>query len=228
MKKISKKHIILTIIVLTIFILAVIIASGKKGSTDNIEKNLPIDVGASISITEIGSYTGPYMEDGSDAEVSDVLMIKIKNTGEKDIQYGEITLYDNTEKAGVFKFSTLMAGETVTVLENNKTKFDKKAEYKNAASSNVALFQIEPKLYSDKIEIQPLEGGLNVTNISNNDIDGDIFIYFKDCKEDELLGGITYRGRIEGGMEKGEIRQLISNNFTKNNTKVMFVTINGK
>lgn len=223
----NKKTLILIIIVVIAVVGIATSILKKADSTDDIEK-INIDAGQSIEITEIGSYTGPYMEDGSDSEVSDVLMIKIKNTGKKDIQYGEITLYDNTEKAGIFKFSTLMAGDTVTVLENNKTKFDKKAEYKNAGSSNVALFQTEPKLYSDKIEIQSLEGGINVTNISNNDIDGDILIYFKDCKEDELLGGITYRGRIEGGMEKGEIRQLMSNNFTENNTKVMFVTIDGK
>lgn len=227
----NKKTLILTIIAVAAVLGIAALIFGKGSTADDIEKNIEatsIKAGYSLEVVGTGSYTGPYVEDGSNVEVSDVLMIKVKNRGKKAVQYGEITLFNGEEKAGVFKFSTLMPGETMVVLESGKAKCDEDGEYKNAKSSNVAYFQTEPKLYDDSLEIQSLDGGLNITNISDKDINGDIMIYFKNWKEDQLLGGITYRGCIEGGLKAGEIRQIMSSNFTQENTKVMFITIDGK
>ena len=116
----------------------------------------------------------------------------------------------------------------MTVLESTKKQYKEKDKYTQMIAANVAYFQNKPKTYADKLEIQPLDGGLNVTNISDKDIDDEIIIYFKDCSGDMLMGGITYRGRIEGGIKAGEICQLMSDNFTETNTKVVFITIGGK
>ena len=191
------------------------------------EKTSSFDAGCSIQVSEIGSYSGTYMEDASDVEVSDVMMIKVKNTGEEPIQYAEVTLFANNTEVGLFKFSTLMPEETILVLESEKKVYDENVHISRAIASNVALFQNKPELYSDKIKIQSLDGGFNITNISDMDITEEIVIYFKDCQEELLMGGITYRGRIEGGLKKGEIRQVMSSNFTENNTCIMFVTIDG-
>ena len=50
-------------------------------------------------------------------------------------------------------------------------------------------------------------------------------IYFKDCIDGIYYGGITYRGRIEGGLKKGELRQVMTDNFSESDTEVMFITI---
>lgn len=241
-KKQRNKLILIMIAVLIVGVIIIALLARKSDTADHIEKDSSVsagtdfeetketglDAGCSIEVTEVSSYSGPYMEDASDQEVSDVLMIKVRNTGEEAIQYAEVTLFADGKEAGLFKFSTLMPEETMMVLESGKQEYNKKAEYSQAAASNVALFQNKPKLYSDKFEVQPLDGGFNITNISDEDIKGEIVIYFKDCEGDALKGGITYRGRIEGGLGKGEIRQLMSSNFTENNTRIMFITIDGK
>lgn len=168
------------------------------------------------------------MEDASDQDVADVMMIRVRNTGEEPIQYAEVTIFSEGEEAGLFKFSSLMPEETMLVLEADKQIYDKEEGYSQAVASNVALFQNEPSMYADMFEIQSLDGGFNITNISSQDIEGEIVIYFKDCERDVLMGGITYRGRIEGGLKMGEVRQVMSSNFTENNTRIMFITIDGK
>lgn len=232
MNKLTKKILILIIIAVLAAAGIILALTGndedKPAAADNIESRLPFAAGYSMEITKIGSYSGPYMEDASDEEVKDIMMIQVKNTGEEAIQYAEITLSGEGEEDAVFKFSTLKKGQTMTVLESTKKKYKKNAGYTQASSANVAYFQNKPRTYPKKLEIQPLDGGLNVTNISNKDIDGEIVIYFKDCDGDMLMGGITYRGRIEGGIKAGEICQLMSSNFTKDNTKVMFITIDGE
>lgn len=185
------------------------------------------DTGSNLHITEISSYSGAYMEDGSDEEVKDIIMIQVENRAELPLQYAEITL-TSEEGESLFKLSTLNPGEKVMVLEANRKEFDKKEEFTQAVSENVAFFETTLNTCEDIFQIQGLDGGLNIKNISGEDVRDEIVIYFKDFKDGELMGGITYRGRIENGLRAGEIQQMMSENFTQDHTKVMFVTIAGR
>lgn len=179
------------------------------------------NLGRGLQITKVGSYTGAYMEDGSDEAVSDVLMIMVTNQGQEYIEYAEIALTGDSGTAN-FSLSTLFPGETVVLLEKNRAAYSGEAVYETAEASRVAAFQEVPSLNADKIEIQGLNGVLNVTNISGEDITSDVVIYYKSAADDMLYGGITYCIRITGGIKAGEIRQLASEHFTAS-SRVMFV-----
>ena len=229
----TNKKIIITIIIVALaavgmFLVLIGTGVGSSSATIDIKKRLPAEATPGLEVTVIDSYSGPYMEDASDEPISEVMMIQVINTGEKDIQYAEIVLSGECEEDAVFKLSTLKKGQTMTVLESTKKEYKERDKYTQITPANVAYFQNKPRLYPDELEIQPLDGGLNVANVSDEDIDEEIIIYFKDCDGDMLMGGITYRGRIEGGIKAGEMCQLMSENFTKDNTAVMFITIGGK
>lgn len=204
-----------------------ILAAVKIIFANNID-NSSLDAGYNLEVKSIGSYSGPYVEDGTNVEVSDVLMIEVENKGESPVQYGEIRLMEKGGEFADFKFSTLMPGDKMTVLEAEKKEKGILEKYTEAAASKVAYFQNYPNTHSEELKIESLNGGLNITNISEQDIKGEIVVYFKNSKNDQFFGGITYRGRIEGGLKSGEIRQLMSRNFTAKNTEVVFVTIDGK
>ena len=181
-----------------------------------------IDLGSGLVITEVGSYSGSYVEDGSDEQVSDVLMIQVYNYGTAPVQYAEISLTVGNKTAN-FTLTTLPVGESMMVLESSRMAFDKKAEYTEGEARNVARFQTPMSLCQDKIQIQSMEGALNIKNVSGQDIAGDVFIYYKNVSDGVLFGGITYRVRIAGGMKAGEVRQVISNHYT-GSSRLMFVT----
>ena len=204
--------------------------SEKEDVADNAELSVPEDTEKTLelknglTIEKFGSYTGAYMEDGSDEVVSDIAMIIVKNTGEDNIQYAEITVKSgNTE--GKFALSTLMPGQTVVVLEQNRKEYTEFGEEFTAEANNVALFNATPTLCEDKIKIQPLDGAMNVINISDADIEGDVVIYYKNSADDMFYGGITYRVRITGGIKNGEIKQIISDHFSSTGSTVVFATI---
>ena len=176
-----------------------------------------------LEITQVGSYTGAYVEDGSNDIVSDVLMITVTNTGDKNIQYAEITLTTDIGDAS-FSMSTLMPGETAVLLEQNRMTASEIGQCTGASASNIALFSETPGLCEDKIEISQLDGALNVTNISGEAISGEIIIYYKNYQSGLYYGGITYRVRISDGMEPGEIRQIMSDHFSTTGSKIVFVT----
>lgn len=190
----------------------------------NNKAELPVTLDERLEITDIGEYTGIFMEDGSDEVVSGVLMLVVKNTGEQAVQYAEITLPTDNGEAK-FTLSTLPAGESVVLLEQSRMAYNGKEEVSQAAASNVAVFPEALSLAEDKLQLQVLDGALNVTNISGGDITGDVVIYYKNAASDLYYGGITYRVRIEGGIKADEIKQIMASHFSDTGSKIMFVTV---
>ncbi|MBQ8856547.1 MAG: hypothetical protein IJ024_00230 [Lachnospiraceae bacterium] len=186
-------------------------------------KETSINLGNGMRITEVGKYTGVYMEDGSDEIVSGVMMIVVQNEGENTIQYAEITMPVGEEEA-FFTMSTLTPGSTMILLEQNRMAYID-AEYTTAVAENVAIFSEPLSLCEDKLKLQILDGAINVSNISGEDINGDIMIYYKNSSVDAFYGGITYRVRIEGGLKKDEIKQIMASHFSESGSTIMFVTI---
>lgn len=181
-----------------------------------------INLGSGLRITDVGKYTGIYMEDGSDELVSGIMMITVKNEGEDAIQYAEITMPVG-DKEAFFSLSTLTPGSTMILLEQNRMEYTA-GEYTTALAENVVIFQEPLRLCEDKLKIQILDGALNVSNISGEDMDGDITIYYKNSAADAFYGGITYRVRIEDGLKKDEIRQVMAGHLSESGSTVMFVT----
>jgi hypothetical protein len=75
------------------------------------------------------------------------------------------------------------------------------------------------------VEISGLPGTINVKNISEADITGTIYIYYKHRAGDTYYGGITYVTKVQGGLKAGEIRQIIASHFVPNSCQVVAVTI---
>jgi hypothetical protein len=110
------------------------------------------------------------------------------------------------------------------VLEKDRMKYSSAPEFTAAETGAVALFEEHPGMAEDKLEIQALDGVINITNISNEDITDDILVYYKNYIDGIYYGGITYRLRIEGGLKAGEIRQGSAAHFNPGNSTVVFVT----
>lgn len=177
-----------------------------------------------LKITRYGKYIGLYMEDGSDEFVSNVMMIEVRNAGDQAVQYARITLTGAGGDA-VFALTTLLPGESAVVLEADRKPYADTDAYTRASADSVAFFTEPPSLQEDLLQIQPLDGGFNLINISGKDITGDIHVYFKDMTGDMYYGGITYMCNIAGGVKANEIKQIMSSNFTDTNSRVVFITI---
>ena len=177
-----------------------------------------------LVLQDIGSYTGLYMEDGSNEVLSRILMITVRNDGEKTVQYAEIMLSGETETAH-FSLTTLPPGQSAVLLEQNRMAYDGGREVAEIEVNHVALFPEEPTLQEDKLKLQVQNGMLNVTNISGEDIAGDIMVYYKNASADMLYGGITYRVTVSGGLKAGEIRQIPARHLSEGGSRLMFATV---
>ena len=179
-----------------------------------------------LEILDIGAYTGIYMEDGTDEIVSDVLMMKVKNNSADTVEYARFCLDVNGETAE-FTVSALKPDATVVLLEKNRMPYSKDVDYAAVKPDcdNLAVMQHPLSLHEDKLSIQVLDGGVNVTNISDEDITGRVAIYYKNKAAGIYYGGITYRIILENGLKAGEIRQMMASHISDTGSEILFVTI---
>lgn len=201
--------------------------AGTQAATEPAQADgfrLPWDLGNGLQILNLGSYTGMYMEDGTDDIVTNVLMVIVTNTGDTTLQYAQLSLTCQAGEA-LFSLSTLPPGASVVLLEQNRMAYDHSMEISSAAAENVVFFSQEPSLQPESLQLQIQDGSLNVTNISGGDISGDIVIYYKNSAMDLLYGGITYRARIEGGLQAGQTQQLAAPHLREDGSQILLVTI---
>lgn len=201
-------------------------ASVEVTQTEYVSEQPSVNLGYGIYLTDVGSYTGLYMEDGSDEIVSGILMMVVKNTGDQDIQYAEITMDIGEQKAS-FSLTTLPVGESMVLLEKDKMTWDDGVDYDAILPKveTIAYFQDSITTLEETLKIQIVDGAINVTNISGEDIADTITVYYKNAAEDLLYGGITYRVSIQGGLKADELRQIMTQHASDTGSRIMFATI---
>lgn len=84
-------------------------------------------------------------------------------------------------------------------------------------------FQEKPQMYKDVFELTVMDGIMNIKNISDKDIDGVIYVYYKNTRDGGLFGGITYRVPFDS-LKSGELKQMSSKNLSKENSVMEFIT----
>lgn len=180
------------------------------------------EIGEGIYASELISYSGEFVEDGSNEKVKNIASLDLVNEGSADIQYIEISV--KTEKeAYEFVATTLIRGIKVTVLEKDRKPFEKNAVIVSAQIKTIAPFQSEISVCRDDFEVQIMDSVMNLRNISDKDYSSTVFVYYKNYVGDGFLGGITYRVRFDT-IGAGELRQMSSSNLVKGTSKVVFIT----
>lgn len=180
-----------------------------------------INLGGGLTITDAGSYTGTYMEDGSDELVSGVMMIVVKNDSGDDIQLADIELSWAGELYS-FRLTNLADGARAVLLEQARNACPEGIP-ESAVAKNVAIFDAPMDLCQDRIEVSGMAGMVNVKNVSGEEIDGDIYVYYKYAAEDIFYGGITFRIRVEGGLAADELRQLPAGHYSPERCTIVHV-----
>ncbi len=168
------------------------------------------------------SYTGVFMEDGSNEVVSNVLSIEVTNNNENDLQLARFEIgYD--EKTYQFEVTNLPAGSSAILIEKNRESFPD-GEMITVAANNIAFFNEPMDIHEDVVDISGMKGALNVKNISSSDIAGDIYIYYKYITDDVYYGGITFRTKVSGGLKSGELKQVMTGHYNPDTCKITMVT----
>lgn len=182
----------------------------------------PVILDDGLLIERVDSYSGMYVEDGSGEIVSDIMMIILRNGSEEDLQLARIEL-TVVEEVYSFECTNLPAGEAVVLLEKDR-KTAVEARPDQAQITMRAFFDSPMERSSGLLQIEGRKGMLTVTNVSQQDIDEDIYVYYKFYEAGYFYGGITFRVAVRGGLNAGESEQLIAGHYNPDSCRIVQVT----
>ena len=191
------------------------LAAGKGYITE--EQSMEMLLAGGIAIIGIGGYTGDYVEDGSDESVEDVLMLTFENRGQ-----GQQLVEFEINREYHFEFTSLMPGEIVRVLEQNRAGYTTGMEVTSAEIIRSLAYTKEPSLMKDRIQVEDTDGGLVVKNVSSKPVtDGKI--YYKYGTDGTLFGGITYVAAVPNLEPEQEV-VLAPSHYVEGESCIRFVT----
>lgn len=172
--------------------------------------------------SQVGLIVDSWLKIISIGETDGVVSVVIRNISETDVQYALLSVNCGDE---VLKFpmTTILAGSTSILKSDRPVAFDKKSSYYNWKIEEKTFFASEISLYPEIFEIMCCDKLISVKNISGENINGDIFVYYKSIENGIFSEGTTYRVRING-LGSNQKTQVDAEHFKASGSKVMFVT----
>lgn len=181
------------------------------------------DLNEKFSVACMGTYSGTYVEDGSNEQVTDVLTIVVKNISSDLVEYGLITVDCGGETA-TFELSALPAGSYALVMEKNRLTYDNTM----VLSKPICEQYAEPNNlitdFGNDFNVYPSDGVINIENISGRDIESVVSLFYKNYEYGLFIGGITYRARFSGGIKAGEIAQCMQQHYSLEKSAIMYMS----
>ena len=149
------------------------------------------DAGYKISIRRLNAYSGPFLEDGSDEEVSNILALQFRNDGDQDLQYTEYVFNINGVDVP-FKLSDLAVGQRCVVLAANKQAYNAADVLK--LKSRLVAHVDSLRLDDDKLQVvDNADDTVTVINLTNQPVPvARVFYKTYYADHDTFVGGITY------------------------------------
>lgn len=156
-----------------------------------ISSTFPMDVyNSDVTIRQIGYYTGPFVEDGSNQTKEKVLGVILHNNTN---QMMEACLLYMTASDGTqlqFMASAIPANADVFVLESSGYTYQETETYSYADC--VVAYVEDWHEYNDIIEVKCINQAFEITNLSDKDLEK-VYVCYKNKVNDIYFGGITYR-----------------------------------
>lgn len=180
-----------------------------------------IDLGQGLSVTEMISAAGVFPEDGQNTVLPDMFCITVKNSSERTLQLAQVKLTVNGEEY-LFQLSTLPGGASVRAYEINRKAAPTDIQSFRSECVFAQFFETEPSIPEGELEISVTHKGIRVKNLTDRDINRDIFLYYKSIQNDTYVGGITYRVKLSG-LKAGDEATVYADHATETYTRVMFV-----
>ena len=193
----------------------------KPQETEPPALSLPHTIsGTELVITQINSYDGIFLEDGSDKTVSGINVMVLENRGKKDVEYANITLMQNGKELK-YEATLIPAGTTIVVQESSAAGYSS-GKYTNCVADVAYLESMEMSSSLVKIEEKD-DGSLTVTNLGDSTIPAvRIFYKFALDKGEIYVGGITYNAKITD-LEPGVPQSVAPSHYAPGSSEIMMV-----
>lgn len=181
----------------------------------------PILLSQDLFVVHVGNFSGRYVEDGSDKQLENFCAAIVENRSGRTVQLLQFQLLCGDQSYN-FQLTTLPPGERAIVQELNRAAFAPSEDDMNANVDVCLFFEEEPSLHEDVFAVSGSENGLEIRNLTDAEIPGPIYVYYKTRTAEGYGGGITYRLTIPG-LAANCVYNANANHFWPGSSQVMFI-----
>lgn len=182
------------------------------------------DLDDNLYLVNVGTYTGSYVEDGSDEPVENVLAMIVENKSEAVVEYAVLEMDCGDGNTARFSISALPAGACVLVLAEDRMCAEGLTVSAMPQVSRFAAAETAVLDFEDDFTLYPATGVINIENISGRDFTEDVSVCYKTWQYGLYIGGIAYRARVEGGIAAGAIAQSIQPHYNSETSAILYMT----
>lgn len=193
---------------------------GSAGNTDEEQEPVanPVLSDGNLVVESIGSYTGNFLEDGSDTPIVDVAAMLVTNNSSQMLQVGQIDFKVNDSETATFLISNLPAGTSVLVLEKNGRTYNSKEDY--SYGNVTSAYMDSASTHSDKFDISMEDGKVILKNKTDKTY-SKIYVYYKYVQiGGAYKGGITYRTLLEN-VASGATAEAVASHMNPSSSRVV-------
>lgn len=171
--------------------------------------------------SQVGVTVDDWLKIISMGEKDGVLSVFVRNTSDEDIEYALLSVMTGDGRAE-FPITTLTAGASAILRCKNGYTFKEDVVYYSWRIENKTVFTQDLTCYPDIFEISGTDGFISIKNISDEDIKGRIYIYYKNVTDGVYDDGVTYRAFVDD-LKKGETTQVQTMHYLKDSSRILFV-----
>lgn len=179
---------------------------------------LPCKVeGTNLIAENVISYEGPFLEDGSNQEVVNVMALMLYNSGDAGVEQTKVVLKRDIMEF-VFEADMIPPGARVLVLEKERALYG----YKNFTSCYGWQTINNCGWKNWPITIREISiGALEISNRTDETYN-QLQIYYKTQLEGVLVGGVTFVHTVKA-LDPGQTIQIYPKNYAKGYSQIVKV-----
>lgn len=173
-----------------------------------------------LEVCRIGTYSGIFVEQGTDTECDGIPAIVVRNTAAQMIEKAVLTRGTQTFVV------TYLPPQGICLVQ---AQTGQRAAQGDAACKLVfaaaVQFAADASLHEERVRLTAAEKTVSIENISGEDIPGSVNVWYKVLRNGLYFGGVSYKAGVDDGVLCADsIASVHTAHFDPAETQILLVT----
>lgn len=173
-----------------------------------------------LEVCRIGTYTGTFVEQGTDTDCNDIPAIVVQNTSDRMIEKAVLVQGSQT-----FVVTYLPPDGICLVQEQTGQQAKFEDCLYNLVFRESVQFAEDDGTAQNRVRIESGKNRITIENISGEDIPGSVNVWYKTKENGLYFGGVSYKAAVDDGVLKAESTATVQTaHFDPDSSELLLVT----
>lgn len=173
-----------------------------------------------LEVCRIGTFTGTFVEQGTDTECKNVPAIVVQNFSNRMVEKAVLVRGSQT-----FIVTMLPPGGICLVQEQSGQTEQRSDAIANLVFRERVQFFKEKTEGSNRVRVASDKNLITIENISGEDIPGSVNVWYKTKENGLYFGGVSYKAAVDDGILKADSTATVQTaHFDPEHSELLLVT----